>query len=98
MQGFPRPFNMRNSKLITRMADAAGFHANLLLQHLRGKVANPKVCCILGPPAAGKGTLAKFLSRWTGMPVIGVGELLRGTALGSKQQEVSLSHSRVVHM
>ena len=85
---------MERAKLLTRMAEAAGLRAGLLLERLPQL---PRVWCLTGPPATGKGTYAKMLSRWTDMPVIGVGELLRNSLDGT-QQKVLLLIPRCPHV
>lgn len=47
----------------------------------------------IGPPGAGKGTQAQFVSKKFGIPHISTGEMLRaqmesGTALGNKVKDV----------
>ncbi len=80
---------MHTAKLLTRVAEAAGLRAGLLLERLQ-HTPTPRVWCLTGPPAAGKGTYAAMLSRWTGMPVIGVGELLRNSLDATQQKVLSL--------
>lgn len=38
------------------------------------------ICLLFGPPGCGKGTQARLLSRWLGIPAVSTGDLLRAAA------------------
>lgn len=48
------------------------------------------IICLLGPPAAGKGTAGKWLSELTGLPHISVGALLRDEVTSSSELGLKL--------
>jgi adenylate kinase len=70
------------------------------LSSARSRAPKPRKVVLLGPPGAGKGTQAQFISSQLGVPAISTGDMLRqavaeGSELGGRVQAIMASGALV---